>query len=83
MDDGRDVVVGIRDGCLVDPFADERRDGDVRADAVKRAEREVEILAQVAQGEHRRLVPVLELLAERGVVDATVEERGEVLAATR
>jgi hypothetical protein len=33
MDDGRDVVVRIRNGYLVDPFADERRDRDVRGAA--------------------------------------------------
>src|ERR1019366_2153953 len=60
-DDGRDVEVSIRGGGFVDPFADERRDRDMRVDAVKGAQREVEILAKVAQREHRRFVPVLEV----------------------
>jgi hypothetical protein len=59
-DDGRDIEIRIRGGGFGDPFADERRDRDVRALAMKGAEREVEILAKVAQREHRRLVPGIE-----------------------
>src|SRR5580700_8711816 len=44
-DDGRDVEVRIRGGHFVDPLANQRRDRDMRVDAVKGAQREVEVLA--------------------------------------
>src|ERR1039458_7419533 len=57
-DDGRDVEIRMRNRSFVDPFADERSDRDVRVDAVKGVQCEVEILAEVAQREHRRLGPM-------------------------
>lgn len=46
--DGGDVEIAMFGGCLSDPFASQRRDRDVRVHAVEKAQREVEILEQVA-----------------------------------
>src|SRR5580658_1797719 len=46
--DRGDVEIRIRNSGFVDPFANERRDRNVRVDTVKGAQREVEILATVA-----------------------------------